>query len=230
MLDPNDIHYFDPVLFSHEEGEFLLENLGKPPVVALKGLPTEVNIAAVKPLLQRVYDLDQLKQHEGQDWIGIESIKAAIRIYQREDKKWAADHTRNKKAPRFPSLYSFDARGRAHRGGPGSDSGRVRTYFGKAGERIPFAIELIPSNEGEWIAPTMTEAPIEKHLRLDNESHRLECRVPLPDGKICGHAETFKPDSRSSYNAARGRMSRHLRRATENVDDHRELHTNEFGN
>ena len=229
MIDPNDIHVFDPVKFSPEEGQFLLGALGTPPVVALKNLPTGVNASAVKPILQRVYDLEQLKKHEGLDWIGIEALKLAIQIYQREDAKWAVDHTRNKKAPRFPSLFSWDSRGKPHKGGPGSDSGQVRTYFGKGGERIPFAVELVPDELGTWAPPGTTEAPIEKFLRLDSESHRIECRVPIADGTVCGHAETYKPDSRSSYNAARARMSKHLRKATENIDDHRELHTNEFG-
>lgn len=230
MVDPNDIQVFDPVIYSREENEFLLEQLGTAPVVALTKKPENVNIAAVKPILQRVYDLEQLKTHEDLDWIGIEPLKNAIRIFIREDSKWESDHKRNKKAPRFPSLYSFDARGKAHRAGPGSDSGRVRTYFGKSGERIPFAVELIPDEAGEWVAPSFQEGPVEKHLKLDTESHRIECRVPMQDGTVCGHVETYKADSRSSYNAARARMSKHLRKATENVDDHRELHTNEFGN
>src|SRR5688572_24590220 len=99
MIDPNDIHVFDPVKYSPEECNFLLSTLGKPPVVALRDLPEGVNPAAVKPILQRVYDLEQLKEHEDLDWVGVEALKVAIQIYQREDAKWASDHARNKRAP-----------------------------------------------------------------------------------------------------------------------------------
>lgn len=227
---PEEINTFDPVLFSIKENEFLLENLGKPTVVALRAIvdPRQVNPAAVKPILERVHELSQLDEHEGQKWVGIEAMKKSIQAYLRENLRWASDHRRNKKAPRYPSLYSFDSKGRARRGGPGSDSDRVRTYFGPAGERIPFEVQLIPENIMEWIAPGFTEASTEKYLKVDAEANRIECLVPVRDG-VCGHTESYRADSRSSYNAARARMSKHLRKATENVDDHRELHTNEFG-
>jgi hypothetical protein len=225
-----DLQTFDPVLYSIKENEFLLENLGKPTVVALRLIvdPKQVNPNAIRPLLERVAELEQLKVHEGLNWVGIDAMKKSIQSYLRENQKWASDHKRNKKAPRYPSLYSFDSKGRGRRGGPGSDSDRVRTYFGPAGERIPFEIQLIPENVMEWAAPGFTEQSTEKYLKVDTEAHRIECLVPVGEG-ICGHTESYKADSRSSYNAARARMSKHLRKATENTDDHRELHTNEFG-
>jgi hypothetical protein len=224
----SEIHTFDPVLFSKAENEFLLENLGEPTVVALRKVTFPVNPRAVKPILDRVNELQDLEKHEGISWGGIEPLKEKIRAYIREDAKWALDHKRNKKAPRYPSLSSYDSRGRAHRGGPGSDSARVRTYFGPAGERIPFEIQLVPDNIAPWVAPGFTEAPMSALLYEDPKTNRIECRVKVGEG-ICGHTESYKPESRSSHTAARARMSKHLRKAIENVDDHRELHTSEFG-
>ena len=222
------INTFDPVLYSDEENDFLLSTIGLPPVVALKSVPAVVNPAAVAPILNRVYELEELKKHEGLDWAGIEALKGAIKVYQRETAKWVRDKQRSRRAPRFPSLYSYDSKGRPHRGGPGSDSGRVRTYFGPAGERIPFEVQLQPDNLIDWTAPGFTEKPTEVGLRVDATTNRIECLVPVPTG-VCGHTESYKAESRASYNAARARMSKHLRKASESVEAHRELHTNEFG-
>jgi hypothetical protein len=224
----NEMFQFDPVLYSDRENEFILENAGKPPIVALKSVPFGANSAAVGPVIRRVYELDQQQEHEGIKWVGVEKLKESIKKWLTTNLKWREDSRRTKKAPRWPSLFAFDARGRGHRAGPGSDSGIVKTYFGPAGERIPFAIDLMPDYRPEWQAPTMTEAPMSPQLHIDAESHRIECRVPTNDG-LCGHTESYKAESRSSYNAARARMSKHLRKAVENSDAHRELHTLEYG-
>jgi len=227
-----DILEFDPVLFSQEDNEFLLENLGKPTVVALKNAGPMVLPAAVRPILDKVVELESLKEHEKQPWVGVEAIKDAIKVWFRENARWAHDHKRNPRAPRWPSLYSYDAKGKAHRSGPGADTGRVRTYFDEKGGRHKFAIQLLPDYAGEWVAPGFTEASTDPHLFEDAETHRIECRVPIKEGettRICGHTESYKADSRASRSAARARMSKHLRKATDSVDLHRELHTNEFG-
>ena len=229
MADTHNPQYsFDPVTLGTVDLEFLLEHVGKPTIVALRNAGPNVLPAAVRPILDRVNELQELEKHEGLKWVGIEAIKNAIHIWFRENKKWKNDHTRNPKAPRWPSLYSYDAKGRPHWGGPGSDSGRVRTWFGPAGERIPFAINYIVDDAPEWKAPGFTETPADKFIKIDTESHRIECRVPVRDG-ICGHSESYKGESRTSYAAARARMSKHLRKATENIDQHRETYTNEFG-
>lgn len=211
---------FDPVLFSHEECAWLLDNIDKPPVVALRDRREGVNPNAVKPLLERLQELEDLRKHENIAWAGFEPLKDAIRTYLNEDAKWLNDKKRSKRAPRFPSLYSFDGKGRAHLGGPGSDAGRVRTYFKPDGSRVPFAVPLIPDYRPDWQAPGHTEQPT-AGLVIDDDKQRIEC--------FCGHTESFKSGSRSSKAAARARISKHLRKATEEVDRHREIHTNEFG-
>lgn len=215
-----EIHEFDPVLFSMEENQWLLDHLGDPPVVAMKDVRVGVNPNAVRPLMDRVLELDQLAQHDHLQWVGVDVMKQTIQTYLREDAKWASDHKRNKRAPRFPSLYSFDSKGRAHLGGPGSDSGRVHTYFDAKANRLPFAIQLVTADANEWVAPGFTEKT-ESGMVVNESMHRLEC--------FCGHTEAYKEDSRGSFNMARTRFSKHLRKATENVEQHRELHTLEFG-
>ena len=58
-------------------------------------------------------------------------------------------------------------------------------------------------------------------LVVNGEARRLEC--------FCGHTEHYKDDSRASFNAARARMARHLIKAPDEVERHREIHTLEFG-
>lgn len=218
---------FDPVEYSENENAWLLEHLGEPPVVAMRQVPDGVNPNAVRPILQRVQELQQLQQHEGIQWVGPDVLKAAIRVWQRESEKWAHDARRG--APRWPSMFSYDAKGRPHRGGPGSDSRRVKTYFDEKGNRAPFAVKLDPHVEAAWVAPTnYRDEQNDVLFYEDATTNRFECRVPVGDG-ICGHTESYKSGSRQSRAGARGRMSKHLRKATENVEQHREVHTNEFG-
>ncbi len=226
----SEMNTFDPVLYSKAENRFLLDALGKPPVVVLRDIPAGVNPRAVRPIVQRVYELMELEKHERVPWVGIDALKEKINAYITNDDKWARDHQRSRTAPRYPSLYSYDVRGKAHKGGIGSDNGRVRTYFGPNGERIPFAVDLVPDRDESWTPPTLTdEAPKGSLLVEDASMRRFECHVPQDNGGVCGHTESYKADSRASRSAARARMSKHLRKSLDNAEGHRELYTNEFG-
>jgi hypothetical protein len=240
---------FNPVNFSNAENEFLLKWLGQPSVVALREIkgvinpkasprdknpiiyPDGVIPAAVKPILDGIYELQELSKHEGMPWCGVEKVKDSIKVWLRESAKWSTDHQKRRNAPRWPSLYSFDAKGKGHLGGVGSDAGQIKTYFGPAGERIPFEIELAAEASEVWMPPTQEAEDFagSPGLVVDPAAHRIECRVKMADGSICGHTEAYKQDSRASYNAARARMSKHLRKASDEVEAHRELHTLEFG-
>jgi hypothetical protein len=222
MAKSTAINVFDPVDFSIEENEFLLSTLGQPPIIALRGLPVTVNPQAVRPLLERVYELVEQEKHSGIEWTGVEPLRDKINIYLEKAARWQSDRRRG--APRFPSTFTYDVKRRGHRGGPGADGGKVKTYFGKAGQRIPFAIELVPYEAPEW-APEWVEADQPAKgagLKVDNELNRIECLV-------CNHTESFNQESRQSYNTARARMSRHLRKAGDKTAEHREVYTTEFG-
>jgi hypothetical protein len=151
-------------------------------------------------------------------WCGTEEVAKSINTWLTESEKWAVDRRRN--APRFPSLYTYDQKGRPHRYGPGSDSGHVRTYFGPDGQRHKFAVDLVPEGVEEYQPSWMADQP-KDGLKVSTEFNRIEC--------FCGYTERYNPESRGSFNSARARMSKHLRSATEEVDRHREVHTNEFG-
>lgn len=216
---------FDPVLYSDVELHFLLEHAGEPPVVAMqKGLPPGVNPNAIRPVLAHLYEFVELEKHQGQHWIGVEKVKQAIRVYLEQQAAWKA--MRKRGAPRFPPMFSYDQRGRAHRYGPGSDGGQVKTWIDAEGKRHVFAIDLYGerADDGAWVAPWATgvEAPaaIAEHAELP----RIECTIPG-----CGHTESYNPESASSRNLAKGRMKKHLMNPKNNVELHRELHTNEYG-
>lgn len=214
---------FDPVDYSVQENAFLLDNVGKPPVVALAAVPQNVNPKAVRPILDRIYELVEVEKHSGTPWCGTEAVREKIQAYLNRSDRWAADSKRAKGAPRFPSMHSFDSRKRAHRSGPGSDSGKVRTYFDAKGERVPFAVELVSQGDVEW-NPEWVKADQPASgagITVNQEKNRIEC--------FCGHTESFNPESRGSFNAARARTSKHLRSAKVEVEKHREVHTSEFG-
>jgi hypothetical protein len=99
------IDEIDPVLYSEEEIAWLLENLGKPPAVAFRdALPKGVNVRQVRPLMEKLQELEQLKEHEGQNWIGFEEVKDALRAYQREDAKWLNDTKRRRNSRVFTAM------------------------------------------------------------------------------------------------------------------------------
>lgn len=236
-------HVFDPVRLSLAENKWLLVHLGEPWIVASKAIypqplpnppksdknpvwyPDGVNPNGVKPVIDRVYDLIELETRTGTTWIGIESIKSAIQIYLEQAERWRLD--KRKGAPRFPSLSSYDSKGRPHLSGPGADSGQVRTYFASDGTRKVFAVEYVPSGQETWRAEWAEKvAEMDQPttgLRVNNQDRRIEC--------FCGHTEKFNPESRASYNAARARISKHLRSDKEPkyIEQHREIHTAEFG-
>lgn len=242
------MEFFDPVDYSVEELQFIVENVGEPTIVALgriKSLPLAepardkagrirdknpiyypgANPNSIKPLFDRINQLQDLETHNGEKWCGVEAVKAAANKFLTENAKWAKDVRRG--APRWPSLYSFDSKGRPHRDGPGSDSGKVRTYFTPEGKRERFRIAFVPLDleDGslEWANRSKADNPDPKFgLLVDEEKNRIECL-------ICNHTEQYKAESRSSFHAARTRMSKHLRQAKTETEAHREVHTNEFG-
>lgn len=215
---------FNPVGFNREELDFLLENIGKAPVVAFRQpLSSDRRRKAVRPILQEVYDRILLEQEEGVKWAGVEVIKTTIRNWIREDAKNAENYRRSGgRIPRNPSLYVRDAKGKYHFGGSGSDSDLPRSFTNEKGERVPYEVSLdAPSSEEQWMDNfVVKQGPMA--LIKDVEKSRIEC-------PICHHTESWKPDSHMSYNAARARMSRHLKdQRNKEVSLHMELYTMEF--
>ena len=214
-----EFNIVNPAKYSEAEGEFIIEHLGEPVVVALRSAPSGVNPAAVTPLLRRVQELIELEKHEGIKWVGVEAVKEAFALYLDLMRKWRSDKRKN--APRFPSLYTYTKRGRPIWSGEGADNGIVKTYLTKGGTRESLEIALTLDDEPEWNPEwANADVPVEG-IALNNELNRWEC--------FCGHTEKFRAEHRGSQNAAKARMSKHLRSATEQVDEHREAYALAFG-
>lgn len=213
---------FNPVRFSTEENRFLLENVGSAPIVALnKTIPVGVNPRAVRPVLQEVFDREQLRTVSQVEWLGVEPLKTAIQTWLTIDAKWEAEHKRTRgRVPRTPSMYVQDGKGKYHLSASGSDSNYPRTYVGDDGQRHWFEVMLDGTLDETINEVASIEAP--KNIFHDVANRRIEC-------PICKHTESYKTESRSSQNAARARMSRHLKTAKDETSLHRELYTNEFG-
>jgi hypothetical protein len=210
---------FDPVFLSIPENHFVREHVGKPPaVIARIALPADVNPNAVMPVFEAVYQLEEVRTHDRVEWGGVESIKASIDAYLSHHAESQALKARGgPEFPRWPSMATWDSKGRFVIGGVGSDSHQVRTTFDANGERVRLAVPLHPSGvvsvKPRWIKSEQTYDA----LVIDETKGFLQC-------PICGHAENYQPDTPSAKNLAHGRMTKHLTGAKDKADAHRELY------
>jgi hypothetical protein len=211
---------FDPSLLSFPDCDFLLAHAEDAPIVARKVVPSECN-KTVLEWIERFYELDELQKAGRATWKGRKVVKEAIKVYLAQREKWA--QAQELGAPRLPSLYTFDSRHKAHFQAPGSDSGRVQTYFDSEGNRLPFAVNLVADGVQGWTPEWAHkgEKVVDKIIE-DLDKSIFVC-------SICNKTETFRQESRASRAAARARMSKHLRNAETEKARHSELHTLEYG-
>lgn len=211
---------FDPVAYSIAENKFFLAHMGESPVVALQDpLPTGVNPVTVQEVLGAIYELDELKKHRGNTWTGQKAIISTIQTYLTEAEKWVEMSKRG--APRFPTLHAWDGKGRPHRGGIGSDSHQVTTWIDNKGNRHPFRVPLQEMTLQDFSPPwVQKEEPLPEALVHDAEKGNLQCPVD-------GWSTSYNTESRSAYNMARARMSRHCK--TSKDDRVREFGLKIFG-
>lgn len=217
--------YFNPPRFSDAELVWLSDHIGQPPVVAFRdALPPAVNIAAVRPVIERVYELIELEKHNGSRWVGPERVREAIATYLSVSTEWRKRHAVSPRArPRWPSLHQTDMSRRLHRGGVGSDANVVSSYEDQNGTRKFFAIALTtPYGEAPEERDEVPTLPAGINLSLVEEPGVLFCPV-------CRFSRTFSDDSSSSRNVARAQMARHLKTATKEPDWHRAVYNQEFG-
>lgn len=221
---------FDPGPYNNAELQALLDlDLGKSPLVLAEELakyPADLRFS-IEPALQRFFDLQQLKDHKDQEWCGADIIRSSCELMIEYRKQYQANKLRTG-VGFHPSLHTSDSRGNQRYGGIGSDSGRVRTYKGADGERIPFAVNLLTGDTEsfQWAfqAPAVEGAlgnlsehkpsvSIEFIRRERGENGIIEC-------PICGHAETFSLDSAGSEHDALHAMGRHCQTARDEVEAH----------
>ena len=216
---------FDPVKYSIGENRFLLENAGSSPVVALKGAENnpDMNVRAVRPVLQEIYDRVQLQESKDISWIGLAAVKKTILKFVELNEKWEKDFTASRgRIPRFPTMHLKDAKGRYHRSGPGSDNDHPRTWIDGDGKRHRFEIDLSGYGLGFDDEDYNITAVAPTELIHDAEKNRIEC-------PICSHTESFR-ETQSSERAARARMMKHLKSPkVKKVSLHMELYTTVSG-
>lgn len=217
---------FDPTAYSIEEATYLLHALGQSPEVIeidlASGTPAGVNAKAVLSACDRIHRLMQQAEHRGLQWCGVDAVRDALQTYITEFTKWQRDAQRG--APKYPSQYVWDDRGRGHKGAVGADAGTVATYFDADGNRHPFALELIGQGQTTFVPAWIkaTPAPMVAALIEDTDKGTIQC-------PICYFTQSYDKDVRSTYNLARGRMQKHLTSARKHADKHREVFTQEFG-
>jgi hypothetical protein len=221
---------FDPVSYSVEGNAWLIAHIGESSQQAtLTGVPPGVDRATIAAL-DDLYRLDQAAQATGGTWVGFEAIRAAARTYLVQLQQWEANYQRQRSRdpnyPRYPSLCTWDSFGRYHKGGVGSDSGRVATYFDEQGSRQRFALELQPETRGAeevptWLRGKRKAQEFTEIIENDTIGY-FEC-------PICQVRESYEAMSAASRNGARAKLGKHLTNARTEKDAHKALHTLAFG-
>lgn len=208
---------FEPSLLSIEENQFIADHAGESPQVAFrKGLPEFVNKTAVQPVLQKIYDLEEMQRVDGVEWAGVDAVKQACTNYLVRLDGWVKAKKRG--IPYPPTMFEWNSRGRALKAATGADIGVVKTYFDDQGARQDLGVDFqtVESAVPDWVTARKAEiAPTA--LTIDDEKGIVTC-------PICGHNEIFEPDQPSKKNMALARMSRHLVKAKTKNEEHRILH------
>lgn len=229
-------HVFEPAIYSDEELNFFLSHLEQTPTAALHGaLPAGVNPTAVRSLLDRLQEYDQLQKVHAVAWSGFDAIKDSILRYlawrERTEEIYRRTGGRsNQRAIRHASQYVWDGSGNAYKFGIDADSAEmVRTEIMEDGSRRPFGVKmlepegkLIPSLED--IAPWVRTGKGAAQALADKVVIDQSTRQGTMKCTVCGRVESFDSKNRQELSAARARMSRHLKTAKNEVARHRLLH------
>ncbi len=219
---------FDPNLYSDPELKTLLKlKLGLSPMILMDDVDlAEDGRFTVRPALQRFYDLEEMKEHRGHEWAGVDTIRESCQLMIDYREQYQAHKSRSG-VGFHPSMHTFDSRNNAKFGGIGSDSGRVRTYFSKDGKRVKFAVNLTEQGgDHQWVFSSATVdsswgnlsevapgAPIQLIERYNGDTGILEC-------PICGDVQTFNRDDSSTESRARHAMGTHCKTAKNEQEAH----------
>jgi len=187
-----------------------------------------LNRTDVEVFLSRVRDLIEVEEVHGIPWLGIDAIKARADQWLQYREQFKAAKAANPQA-HHPSMFHFTSDGQERFQGVGSDSGRVRTFFAEDGTRQPWALKLTSGTESKiqqasWGSLEAVEALKDDRLRLNED-----VAVGWVECSICGHRETWDPDTARGRGPARARMKRHCLTARKEVTMHRKLATEVFG-
>lgn len=235
-LDVDPTEYFEPGMFSIPELQFLGDNLKKPPIAAFyefdpDGKHKGVIRQRAETMLSIFYEHEELRKHQGVEWVGYEAIADSIQRFLQWH--YRCQEIRRRGGPPNPSMFHWDDTGKAHKYAIGADSAEmVRTEILDDGSRQAFRVQLALKAEDALrdsladVAPWMKGKPdVLKNDKLEISSKGRSGYIRCP---ICEFTQNFQTASSASRTAAMGRIARHLKSATEEVNRHRLLYTKEF--
>lgn len=231
---------FEPAQYSIQDLHFLLDNIGKPPIVAFRQpLPVGTHRNSLSDVLTSVFEMEQLRQAEdGFQWAGADALKDSITRFL----EW---HDRSREIFRrgardsagslvtHPSMYAWDEDGRAFKFAVDADAAdMVRTEILPDGSRRPFGVTLanvagdtLPhiSDVAPWIkqgphAPRAADKVVDEKSPKNPRVASLKCT-------ICDFTQQYDPRNPQTRRIAMARMSKHMRDAKTNVNRHRVLLT-----
>lgn len=219
--------YFEPSLYNRQELTFFLDHLGESPVAAsFKGLPKHVTKAAVDDVLGRIYTFEEIKRVHHVAWSGIDDVKESILRYLAWMETCA--RARAQGGPQHLSTYAWDENGRGVKGGEGADGGTVLTAILPGNKRVRLGIRIgtpastIDMGAGaDFIPDFVTPVAVPTALVEDKTKGLIVCPV-------CDWTANYTPNRRPTYTAARGRMAKHLKQATNKQANHRRLYNSVF--
>lgn len=221
-----DANVFEPADYAIEELTFAKHHLRETPNVALDGdIPKGVNPIAVRHLLGRLSELDELRRVKKREWgfsddgtlTGYAAIEDAIDRFLAWQVQCLEHQARG--GPRHPSMHTWDSTGAMMTGGIGSDSSKIRTEILPDGTRRKFAVTLLETGRRRKVdmpwtkanAPTKADA-----ITLTNGTYHCSvCNKP-----IC----SFDPSRGSrEQNKARTLVRKHLKLTKTELTRHRAL-------
>jgi hypothetical protein len=231
---------FEPAQYSLQDLSFLVEHLGKPPVVAFRfPLAEGTHRNRLDEVLRTVHEHQQIAEtDETYQWAGVDVIRDAIGRFLDWHERSRKIQARGAKDSigaliTYPSMYTFDEDGRAYKFAVDADSAEcVRTEILEDGSRRAFAVMLASPVQGAqtsiadlapWIKPkSPAERPLDKVL--DERSAENKRVAHLRCG-ICGHTEEYDPANPAARRVAMARVRKHLKQATASINRHRTLLT-----
>lgn len=224
-MNPN---LFEPADYSMVELKFALDHLRESPNVALHGgVPEGVNPLAVKTLLGRLYDLEELRTIKGIPWgwsedgqlTGFDAVEDAIERFIAWQEKCLEMQKRG--GPRHPSQHTWDSTGAMSHGGIGADaSDKVISEIMDDGTRRKFAVTLHEDGRKRTVKmPWQKPAP-----KIGEDAITLDERG-VYSCSICEKAiASFDVDKgRPAQNKARKTVREHIRQTKTELERHRSL-------
>lgn len=231
---------FEPAAFSAQELRWLGDNMDKPPVVVFREFDPDdpklrgVHRARVEPVVQHMYQLEQLRQFSGIPWAGFEPIREAIVDYM----EWngIALEIRRRGGVANPSQYYWDGSGSPAQYAVSADSCEmVRTRILPDGSRKSFkviyalspteALHTSLSDIMPWVRDRTTGPEAERDQLVEQI---ISDTVGSFTCSICSHSKEFIPQEPKTRRMAWAQMARHMSTAKKEQNRHHVLKLQTF--